>query len=157
MTPWLSIWTAVTQSILSTVGIEWPIHYTPNTQIDISHLGNPAFTPPGSNIPGFQCDYSKYMPGWERCDTPNDKSCWLRNTNGPGQFDINTDYEDIAPIGTDRYYTLVVEDQCINADGKVFHEAKVINGTFPGTLIEACWYVVITFPIGIGNLEAYRD
>ncbi|KAH8588081.1 multicopper oxidase-domain-containing protein [Bisporella sp. PMI_857] len=113
--------------------------YIPNDQTNIANTKTPLFTPPGSNIAGFQCDYTKYMPDWERCDTATSKSCWLRKGDGTDQFDIRTDYENRVPVGTDRYYTLVLEDKPFNADGKVFLEGKLINGTFPGPLIEACW------------------
>ena len=78
------------------------------------------------------------MPGWTPCQTPTNKTCWLNNTNG-GTFDIWTDYEQYAPIGIDRYYTLNVTNGTINVDGMNFTEAKLFNGSYPGPLIEACW------------------
>lgn len=97
----------------------------------------PLFTPPGSNLPNFACKYPQ-MKGWRDCHT-KDQTCWLEEISGPGRFDVTTDYENDGPIGIDRYYTLVVTDGWVNADGVNFTEAKLINGSFPGPLLEACW------------------
>ncbi|KAF0330033.1 multicopper oxidase [Colletotrichum asianum] len=103
--------------------------------------GIPIFRPPGSNIDDFVCDYSKSMPGYEPCATPEDQSCWLRNPTTGDVFNLQTNYEDIkrTPIGTTREYYLDITDYEVNANGLPFSEAKVFNHTFPGPLIEACW------------------
>ncbi|KAI8287256.1 Laccase [Colletotrichum sp. SAR11_57] len=103
--------------------------------------GIPIFRPPGSNIDDFWCDYSKTMPDFEPCATPEDQSCWLRNPKTGQEFNLTTDYEDIkqTPKGVTRVYYLNVTDGDVNANGLPFGDAKLFNGTFPGPLIEACW------------------
>ena len=101
----------------------------------------PIFKPPGGRPEGpgseFRCDYSR-MPGWYECSTPNNRECWLRHPDGR-EFDIRTNYENVAPNGTDRHYTFVVNDGWINADGKNFTAAKLFDNSFPGPWVQACW------------------
>lgn len=101
----------------------------------------PIFKPPGGRPQGpnsgFKCDYSN-MPGWFECSSPENRECWLRHPDGR-EYNIHTNYENDAPIGVDRNYTLVLNDSSINADGRIFTAAKVFNNTFPGPWIEACW------------------
>ena len=78
------------------------------------------------------------MPGWYECSTPENRGCWLRHPDGR-EYNILTDYENDAPIGVDRNYTLVVNDGWVNADGLNFTAAKLFNNTFPGPWIQACW------------------
>lgn len=78
------------------------------------------------------------MPGWYECSTPENRECWLRHPDGR-EYNIHTDYENDAPIGVDRNYTLVVNDGWVNADGLNFTVAKLFNNTFPGPWIQACW------------------
>lgn len=53
----------------------------------------------------FVCQYPK-LTGWELCNGPNSRGCWLRDTNKKqpifSQFDIQTDYEDVWPPGITR-------------------------------------------------------
>jgi hypothetical protein len=105
----------------------------------------PIFKPPGGRPSSdFKCNY-KNMPGWKECSTPENRSCWLRHEDGR-EFNINTNYEDYAPIGIDRNYTLVLNDGSLNADGQTFSAAKLFNNTYPGPWIEACWGDVSTKP-----------
>ena len=98
----------------------------------------PVFTPPSAH-PGsdFTCDYSR-MTGWKACTSSSDRGCWLNNPDGR-QYNISTDYEVNGPTGITRYYTLVLTDSAINADGIVFDEAKLFNNSFPGPWLQACW------------------
>ncbi|OHF03828.1 Lcc2 [Colletotrichum orchidophilum] len=100
--------------------------------------GHPIFTPPGSNIEKFVCDYSQ-MKGFKSCGTANDRSCWLRNSDTGEEYNISTNYEDKMPQGINRVYYLNVTDGYINANGLDFNEAKIFNNSWPGPLIEACW------------------
>lgn len=55
------------------------------------------------------------------------------------QYDINTDYEALAPPGTTREYFIEISEKDISPDGYSKPLAKVVNGSYPGPLIEACW------------------
>lgn len=109
-----------------------------HTGLDTAGHGSPVFTPPGSNIDKFVCDYSQ-MKGFKPCGTAEDRSCWLRNSDTGEEYNITTDYEDKMPQGITRVYYLNVTDSYINANGLNFTEAKLFNNTWPGPLIEACW------------------
>ena len=52
---------------------------------------------------------------------------------------INTNYEESWPQGIHREYFINVTDAVISPDGYLKPAGKVINGTYPGPLIEACW------------------
>ena len=70
------------------------------------HYGGngPIFTPPSRpQDPGevLKCDYSAMGQGWQPCSTSKDRSCWLAGPGGK-RFDIKTDYETEAPVGTTR-------------------------------------------------------
>lgn len=81
----------------------------------------PTFTPPGAADTNFTCDYSK-MVGWRTCSTSEDRSCWLRHPD-IGQFDIETNYEQLRPQGVLRkYYIEIVDNRTLNVDGQVFNE-----------------------------------
>lgn len=49
---------------------------------------------PENASPGFTCSYPN-MDGWESCNTPDDRSCWLRDARASqpffSQYDIHTD------------------------------------------------------------------
>ncbi|KXH25563.1 Lcc2 [Colletotrichum nymphaeae SA-01] len=109
-----------------------------HTDLETAGHGSPIFTPPGSNIDKFVCDYSQ-MKGFKPCGTAEDRSCWLRNSDTGEEYNITTDYEDKMPQGITRVYYLNVTDGYINANGLNFTEAKLFNNTWPGPLIEACW------------------
>ncbi|TQN66714.1 Laccase [Colletotrichum shisoi] len=102
------------------------------------HGQHPIFAPPGSNIDGFVCNYT-LMTGFKPCGTPEDRSCWLRNSDTGEEYNISTDYETKMPTGITRVYHLNVTDGYINANGLDFYEAKLFNDLWPGPLIEACW------------------
>lgn len=124
---------------------------TPPTH-DAKHPG-PIFRPPGRRVEGpgsdFTCNYTS-MKGWRSCSTPTNRSCWLTNDKG-GFFDINTDYERLAPTGILRKYTLVIANGSYNADGLDFPEAKLFNDTYPGPWIQACWGDVVQITV-INNM-----
>jgi len=104
-------------------------------------LKGPVFRPPGGQKDGigsdFVCDYSR-MPGWRACSEPHDRRCWLTNDCGD-RFDINTEYELMAPKGTVRRYSLTVHEGWINADGVNFTLAKLFDNSYPGPWLQACW------------------
>ena len=52
---------------------------------------------------------------------------------------VETPYEEKWPTGIHREFWLNVTDKTISPDGYLKPEGKVINGTYPGPLIEACW------------------
>ncbi len=79
------------------------------------------------------------MQGWEDCSHELDRKCWIRNKSDGRQFDINTDYENIWPIGVERYYEIDLADSWYAADGLNFTLAKLFNHRYPGPWIEACW------------------
>lgn len=120
--------------------------------------GYPDFSPTGSNIDHFRCQYPS-MKGWHYCGGSEDQSCWLRNPETGEQFNITTDYEDWMPYGIDRYFTLDVADGWVNVDGLNFTEAKLFNNTFPGPLIEACWgdrvHVNVTNSLGLNGTSIH--
>ncbi|KAK3995223.1 multicopper oxidase-domain-containing protein [Cladorrhinum sp. PSN332] len=146
------IWTAVTQ-LLSIASLNSFNPYSDNRQVPIfsspktpSDVGNnvdkgPRFRPPGHSIDGpgsdFRCDYPN-MVGWRFCSTPESRDCWLTDDNG-NFFNTSTNYEDFAPEGILRNYTLEITDKPINADGLTMPEGKVFNDQYPGPWIQACW------------------
>ncbi|KAL1630095.1 hypothetical protein SLS54_000955 [Diplodia seriata] len=83
------------------------------------------------------------MDGWESCNSPDDRSCWLKDSKARqpyfSQYDIHTDYETIWPKGVTREYWINLKDQIIFPDGYSKPYGKIINDTYPGPLIEACW------------------
>ncbi|KAK4458969.1 putative laccase precursor [Cladorrhinum samala] len=102
-----------------------------------------TFHPEGA-LGTLRCHYPSLDPSiWEPCNTPGQRSCWLRmkrpdsNGNLHG-YDIHTDYETNAPIGVSRYYTLDVSRKVIYPDGFP-KKAVLFNETYPGPRIEACW------------------
>lgn len=99
----------------------------------------PVFRPPAGNPSDhdFKCDYSR-MRGWHPCSIPENRECWLRHKDGR-EYNIHTDYENFAPRGITRYYTLNVTESSYNADGLPFPDAKLFNKTYPGPWLEACW------------------
>ena len=103
----------------------------------------PILKPPSGRPSGdgsnFKCDYSK-MHGWEPCSTAENRTCWLKHKYTKDIFDIHTNYEEIAPNGIERYYEIdAIDGLSINADGRDFPAAKLFDGKYPGTWIQACW------------------
>ncbi|KAF2469131.1 uncharacterized protein BDR25DRAFT_394500 [Lindgomyces ingoldianus] len=91
---------------------------------------------PRQASPGFSgCSYP---PGWQSCNDANNRGCWVKDPNGK-QYNINTDYEDETPLGIERTYDIEISEQKLSPDGTEKTLAKVINGKYPGELIEACW------------------
>lgn len=97
---------------------------------------------PETATPGFTCSYPS-LAGWENCNAPNSRDCWLRDTVSKqplfSQYDIKTDYEKFWPKGIKREFWLNVSGQTISPDGYLKPLGKVLNNTYPGPLIEACW------------------
>ncbi|KAK4192346.1 putative laccase precursor [Podospora australis] len=117
-----------------------------------------TFHPVGA--PGnFRCHYPHLDPAtWESCNTADRRSCWIRSRQ-PGSdgrfygYDIHSDYENAAPIGIPRYYTLDVAKHVIYPDGYP-KNAILFNGTYPGPRIEACWgdQLVVTVINSLPNM-----
>lgn len=144
--------------------LDWPSsHFIPPSDVTgvVSNqvaIDYPIFKPPGGRISGdgsdFVCNYSA-MVDWEDCSSTSNRGCWLRHPDGR-DFSIHTNYEDFAPQGIDRYYTLVVNDFAggppnsnwgLNLDGLNATGVKLFNGTYPGPWIQACWGDVSPFPM----------
>lgn len=99
------------------------------------HKG-PIFSPP-HGPDDFFCDYSAMGSQWRNCTSPQSRDCWL--TNGHDRFDIQTDYEQVAPKGTTRRYWLDVANMTLQGDGYRNIYGKVFNQSYPGPWIKACW------------------
>jgi FtsP/CotA-like multicopper oxidase with cupredoxin domain len=103
----------------------------------------PVFAPPNGS-PGFFCDY-RAMKGWKHTASRDNRGAWLEKPIGDddstgGIYNIHTNYDQYAPIGTTRKYHLNVTDQNINTDGIDRPDGgKVFNGQYPGPWLEACW------------------
>jgi len=112
----------------------------------------PIFTPPGyDDSDGFQCDYSA-MSGWTQCWTPGSNlNCWLTSPDGQTNLSTTTPYEDVTntPKGIDRYYEYTVTAGSVDADGLTFPYGKLLNGTFPGPWIRACWGDTIHLKVNV--------
>lgn len=109
-----------------------------NSDFDI--LGTtPIFAPPGldDGTDPFRCRYPE-MKGWQGCSTPYDRSCWLRHPDGR-RYDIMTDYENDMPTGVIREYHLTITNGDYNTDGVLSKDMILVNGQYPGPLIQACW------------------
>ncbi|KAK3387770.1 multicopper oxidase-domain-containing protein [Podospora didyma] len=98
----------------------------------------PAPSGPDTDGSEFLCEYRDLGPEWTNCSTPEDRSCWLKHTNG-SQFNTRTNYENTWPPGITRKYYLEVDHWTINADGIDNPDGKLFNGTYPGPWIKACW------------------
>ncbi|KAF8241757.1 hypothetical protein K440DRAFT_608195 [Wilcoxina mikolae CBS 423.85] len=72
----------------------------------------------------------------EFCNTPANRSCWIHSPHG--NFDLFTDYDERWPQGVTREYWLNVTYAEIAPDGFT-RMGQVVNGTYPGPLIEANW------------------
>lgn len=90
-------------------------------------------------------------PGGTTCNNARNRGCWTDS------IDINTDYEDLTPVtGRERtvggvvkghilpianfcQYTFVLTevDNFIGGDGAVKKKAMLVNGQFPGPIINA--------------------
>lgn len=110
----------------------------PTAAKDSLHFRPPGHRQDKGNGFDFKCDYRK-MVGWEKCSTPEDRSCWLVNKKTGERFDINSDYENYYPTGKTREYFITVDKSNITADGYTFYGATVFNETYPGPWIQACW------------------
>lgn len=106
----------------------------------------PNFKPPSGRLTwegsDFECEYPE-MRGYRPCSSANDRTCWLYNNDTGHRYDIESNYEDPnitqTPIGKLREYTFVVEDGTWNADGFMAKDVKLVNGTYPGPWLQACW------------------
>ncbi|KAM0289640.1 hypothetical protein ACHAO9_005929 [Fusarium lateritium] len=111
----------------------------PATHIKQAEPDFPIFKPPPGETGDheFVCEYPE-MTGFVQCSIPENRECWLRHPDGR-EFNIHTNYENFAPVGITRNYTLNITDNSFNADGQNFPEAKLFNGIYPGPWLEACW------------------
>ena len=105
-----------------------------------------TFQPPNSSI---TC---QYPTGYQYCGTTSNRTCWLKKTGniaGASGYDINTDYEKVWPTGVVREYWLNIAETPIGPDGYLKPVGLVINNTYPGPVLEACWGD--TFKIHVTN------
>ncbi|ETI23255.1 hypothetical protein G647_05054 [Cladophialophora carrionii CBS 160.54] len=95
----------------------------------------PPSAPRGSD---FRCEYPK-LKDYKFCSTYGDRSCWLKHSDPAKQsYNITTDYEKVFPEGITRKYYIEINEKTISPDG-VSRAAMLVNGTYPGPWIEACW------------------
>ena len=120
--------------------VQSPLSGSPGPLMHENLAAGPVFKPPGGDPRGpdadFKCDYSN-MPGFVTCSTAENRACWLKNSTF--EYNINTNYENLAPEGVHRYYDIDLTDASLNADGLDFKDAKVFNEQYPGPWIQACW------------------
>ncbi|KAF4964074.1 hypothetical protein FSARC_7976 [Fusarium sarcochroum] len=111
----------------------------PVTHIQQPDPDYPVFRPPPGDAGDheFLCEYPA-MTDFVQCSIPENRECWLRHPDGR-EFNIHTNYENFAPVGIMRNYTLNITDGWFNADGQNFTEAKLFNNQYPGPWLEACW------------------
>ena len=96
----------------------------------------PSFLPPsGSDFEQITCDYTS-MQGYKPCSSDGDRSCWLTGPANAMNYTINTNYELYAPESnvTRKYYLEISHGTWAANSG-----AKLINNTYPGPWIQACW------------------
>lgn len=102
-----------------------------------SHLNGVRFRPTNSPS-GIVCEYPD-LRYWEPCNSAGDRSCWMRSTMDNSTWDVRTNYEYRWPQGITREYYLEVTEQPLSPDGYVKPRGLVVNGSYPGPVIEACW------------------
>lgn len=66
---------------------------------------------------------------------------------------INTNYENVnnTPIGVHRYYEYNVTAGAVDADGLTFPYGKLLNGSFPGPWIRACWGDTVHLKVNVDS------
>ena len=111
-----------------------PVHDT-STLSDHSQppLYKPPY-PPGDEPPPkdiIQCNYTAMGKGWETCNHPGNRSCWLTGPNGQ-EYNVRTNYEINTPKGVTRKYFLDVTEKALASDGVPMAHGKVFNGSYPG-------------------------
>ncbi|KAL1847322.1 hypothetical protein Plec18170_008670 [Paecilomyces lecythidis] len=114
----------------------------PSSGVSFSpQLGNDAVGNAPQIEPRITCHYPS-LKGWEMCNGPDSRDCWLRDTRSKqpvfSEYDISTDYEAKWPEGITREYWLEVSEKTISPDGTP-KLSQLLNETYPGPLIEACW------------------
>ena len=101
----LELYDALTiSSMTDRLGLQQSIQHSGFQLPSISSGGGPAFTPP--THPEYRdssiiCNYTSMGSQWKPCSSPDNRGCWLKGPNGQ-DFNINTDYEQIAPKGVTR-------------------------------------------------------
>ncbi|KAF2708169.1 multicopper oxidase [Pleomassaria siparia CBS 279.74] len=105
-----------------------------SSALSITHRRTPVELVPRQITEPFTCEYP---PGWTMCNTPENRACWVIDPNGK-EYNISSDYETQIPQGRDRELTITLSEKEIAPDG-IAKLAKLIDGKYPGTLIEACW------------------
>ncbi|KAK3367446.1 multicopper oxidase-domain-containing protein [Lasiosphaeria ovina] len=98
----------------------------------------PAPSGPDAEGEYFECKYPDLGPEWTNCTTADNRSCWLRHSNGT-ELNTTTNYETTWPPGVVRRYYMEVDHKPINADGIINPDGKLFNKTYPGPWIKACW------------------
>ena len=120
---------------------QWPLGDVGD--VDAHLPDGPKFTLPNSQI---ECDYSA-MKGykWVGGSQTGPVGSWLEPPDKEHiPYNIFTDYENVMPTGTFRYYHLDLINgtaigQEVNADGKPQTGTKFFNASYPGPWIQACW------------------
>ncbi|GAB7354000.1 hypothetical protein MBLNU459_g4593t2 [Dothideomycetes sp. NU459] len=116
-----------------------PLPDRPNSLHKVAATGV-VFAPQNATA-GFTCQYPS-LTGWNACNSPDDRQCWLDNPSqesGLNQYNITTDYEQFTPPGIQREYWLEVDTSPLSPDGYLKPLGQVFNGTYPGPKLEACW------------------
>ncbi|KAF2186467.1 multicopper oxidase [Zopfia rhizophila CBS 207.26] len=91
---------------------------------------------PRQATPGFSgCSYPS---GWQSCNSADNRGCWVRDPSGK-EYNINSNYEADVPSGIERTYDIEITEKEISPDGVPKPLAKLINGEYPGQVIEGCW------------------
>ncbi|KAK0715335.1 multicopper oxidase-domain-containing protein [Lasiosphaeris hirsuta] len=113
-------------------------HLAPESSGGKHYPNFPAPSGPDSDDEFF-CKYPALGKHWSSCSSPDDRQCWLKSTDG-SVYDIYTDYDAEWPeSGMTREYYIEIENKTINADGIENTGGKVVNGSYPGPWIKACW------------------
>ncbi|KAL8747014.1 MAG: hypothetical protein Q9190_001054 [Brigantiaea leucoxantha] len=110
-----------------------PLQVSPSIDQIEQYDNGPVFSPPSASTE-IQCQYPS-MKDWKHGTRSLNRQSWLWNSVTGETFDIHTDYDQVWPEGVVRKVT----DHWINADGYNKTDGKVVNGTYPGPWIEACW------------------
>jgi hypothetical protein len=75
----------------------------------------------------------------QNCNTATNRQCWMNGALPP--FNANTDSETKWPVtGVEKFYDLHISKKTLSPDGNS-KEMLVINGQYPGTLIQARKYI----------------
>lgn len=57
-----------------------------------------------------------------------------------GRYETYTNYERFRPQGVLQQYNIgIYDNNTLNLDGEIFPDAKLLDNTYPGPWIQACW------------------